>query len=84
MFLAATYENKATRENCGVVITACFSGDSRYLYAVILGRLNGKRFSLVQYDLETLEAVTLYLDWTGDTILLGRQGMVPLACQIKE
>lgn len=60
LFLAATYENKATKENCGVVITACFSGDSRYLYAIILGRLNGRRFSLVQYDLETLEAVTLY------------------------
>jgi len=60
LFLAATYANRMKEDNFGAVITACFSEDSRYLYAIICGNLNGKRFSLVQVDLETLEAVTLY------------------------
>lgn len=60
LFLAATYGNKMNKENSGAMISAYFSEDSRYLYALICGMLNGQRFSLMQYDMETLEATTLY------------------------
>lgn len=60
MFLLAAYNNKLAKDDCGVMLTACFSADSRYLYAVIMGSLNGARFSLMQYDLETLTASVLH------------------------
>lgn len=60
MLLLAAYNNKLAKDDCGVMLTALFSADSRYLYAVIMGSLNGARFSLMQYDLETLTASVLH------------------------
>lgn len=60
MFLLASYSNKITKEGSGVVLTALFSADSRYLYAVVMGSLNGARFSLMQYELETLDSAVLH------------------------
>lgn len=64
MFLLATYGNRYNKEGSATVVTACFSADSRYLYAVLLGSLGEDRFSLVQYDLNTLAATSLHI-WEG-------------------
>ena len=54
----------------------------------MLNLTDGSLTPVTGVDSDTLRSMcmadTLYLDWTGDTILLGKQGMVPLAYQIKE
>lgn len=60
MFLLATYDVRFTVGDSATVVTACFSGDSRYLYAVMIGRHDDNDFSLVRYNLETFGATVLH------------------------
>ena len=51
--LTATYQNKAREDNAGVVTTACFSADDRYLYYILYGRTSDYRTTLYRYDFKT-------------------------------
>lgn len=66
MFLLASYDNNLRRENSGTVLTASFSADSCYLYAVVWGNLNDNRFSLIRCDLTTLTTEVLH-SWEEQT-----------------
>ncbi len=61
LFLLATTGTKMANGDASAVLTAAFSADSRTLYTSEYGNTNGDegRYSLVAYDLETLEAATI-------------------------
>lgn len=66
MFLLASYDNNKRRNNSATVLTAAFSADSRYLYAVVWGNMNDAPFSLIRCDL-TGSAAEVLLSWEGQT-----------------